>query len=188
MRLVATCPACGKSVDHMCQDELSERGIWLVDTFATGDRFEAPTQDDYHKLLVSRASGLSWPEAVQLLSDRDGRRIEVAEARPRRSSHREPLFLGIAVAEDHGWVTWLYTYTGLGGLIGLVNGRDLRETILDERAVLKVRVRDSDVVVEVVLACDPAIEKLLPAPGSRLLEAEVRVLKEFVDARIEAKS
>jgi len=185
MRLVATCPACGKGEDHVCQDELAEGGLWLVDNsaIASGRKpADAPTHDEYRKLLVARATSLVKPETVLILSQDE--KLVVAESKVRLS--RFPLFLGIGAAADDGWVTWLYAYTGAGGLLSLVCGRGIREVVLREGAVLKARVRDSDVVAEVVLTGDRAIEKLLPARP--LVAAEVRRLKEFVDARIEARS
>ena len=190
MRLVLTCPACGKSENHICQDELSEHGLWVVDTFAIagGARpVDAPGPEEYRKMLLSKASGLERPRAVLTLMEHEGPRLVVAEGGPR--PRRESLFLGFVAGEAAGATTWLYVYTGLHGLLCLTSGpMGLREMILAEGAVLPVKVgRDgAAVVLQPVSAL--SVQDKLPDPGSFLLPDELAALRAFVDKRIEALS
>lgn len=185
MRLVMRCPACDGIEDHVCQNELVEGDLWLVDShaIAAGRRPDdsAPSHGAYRILIVSNASGLRRPATVLEINPK----LVVGETGKRMS--REPLFLGFVVREDAESTAWLYVFTGLHGLLCLVQGMPLRRMILEQcGAVLPVTVRRESTTVEPA-ATAKAAEAMLP-PDEPLAGRELEALRVFVDARIESIS
>lgn len=190
MRLVLKCPACGRSEDHMCQDERVEWDVFVVDAIAVRDGAqvqEAPTPEEYRRELVTKAAGGEAPRDVLTLVYYDGPQLVVGEVSKR--IRREALFVGIASRDVEGGTWWLYYYTGLHGLLCLVTGTTLLEVLRDCGAALPVLVRhDGTREVQEAVAFAAITEAELPAPDATLSKSMIDDLKAFVDARIEALS
>ncbi len=124
-----------------------------------------------------------------ILMEYDGPCLVIGEILPARTERRQSLFLGLYADESGDLATWLYVWTGLGGLLSLIsdNPMSLRDVIVYEGAALLVEenLRTGETLAGRVVSTRE-IEDMLPHKLSSLMDGERILLKEFVDRRIAA--